>query len=41
VIAEIGTKLFEDFDHTLVKIRRIEGITSSETSLLLATRKAR
>ena len=41
VIAEIGTKSLEDFDHTLAKIRRIEGITSSETSLLLATRKAR
>ena len=40
VIAEIGTKSLEDFDHTLAKIR-IEGITSSETSLLLATRKAR
>ena len=41
VIAEIGTKSLEDFDHTLAKIRRIEGITSSETSLLLATLKAR
>ena len=40
VIAEIGTKSLEDFDHTLAKIR-IEGITPSETSLLLATLKAR
>ena len=41
VIAEIGTKSLEDFDHTLAKMRRIERITSSKTSLLLAIRKAR
>jgi hypothetical protein len=40
-IAKTGTKSLEDFDSTLVKIRWIEGITSRETSLLLATRKAR
>ena len=41
VIAEIGTSTLEDFDSTLAKIRRMDGVTSSETSLLLSTRKAR
>ena len=41
VIAEIGTNSLEDFDSTLAKIRRMDGVTSSETSLLLSTRKAR
>ena len=41
VLAEIGTKSLADFDPTLAKMRRIERITSSETSLLLAIRKAR
>ena len=41
VIAEIGTKSLVDFDPTLAKMRRIERITSSKTSLLLAIRKAR
>ena len=41
VIAEIGTKSLADFDPTLAKMRRIERITSSKTSLLLAIRKAR
>lgn len=41
IIAEIGTNSLEDFDSTLAKIRRMDGVTSSETSLLLSTRKAR
>ena len=41
VIAEIDTNSLEDFDSTLAKIRRMDGVTSSETSLLLSTRKAR
>ena len=41
VIAEIGTNSLENFDSTLAKIRRMDGVTSSETSLLLSTRKAR
>ena len=41
VIAEIGTSSLEDFDNTLSKIRRLDGVSSSETSLLLSTRKAR
>jgi DNA-binding Lrp family transcriptional regulator len=41
VIAEIGANSLEDFDSTLAKIRRMDGVTSSETSLLLSTRKAR
>ena len=40
-IVKNGTKSLEDFDSTLAKIRRTEGMTSSTTSLLLATRKAR
>ena len=41
VIAEIGIISLEDFDSTLAKIRRMDGVRSSETSLLLSTRKAR
>ena len=41
IIAEIGANSLEDFDSTLAKIRRMDGVTSSETSLLLSTRKAR
>jgi DNA-binding Lrp family transcriptional regulator len=41
VIAEIGTNSLEDFDSTLAQIRRMDGVTSSETSLLLSTLKAR
>lgn len=39
VIVEIGTQTLEEFDNVLFRVRRLEGITSSETSLLLATRK--
>lgn len=40
VIVEIGTDTLERFDAVLFAIRRLEGITSSETSLLLSTRKS-
>lgn len=39
VIVEIGTQTLEEFDAVLFRVRRLEGVTSSETSLLLATRK--
>ena len=38
LIAEIGTATLEDFDATLTEIRRLDGVTRSETSLLLTTR---
>lgn len=40
VIAEIGTQTLESFDAVLSKIRRLDGVATSETSLLLATRKS-
>lgn len=39
LIAEVGTETLEDFDRVLTEIRRQEGITTSETSLLLSTRR--
>lgn len=40
LIAEIGTETLEAFDRILFEIRRLDGVTSSETNLLLSTRKA-
>ncbi|MEP1963005.1 Lrp/AsnC family transcriptional regulator [Tateyamaria sp.] len=40
VIAEIGTETLETFDEVLFAIRRLDGVTSSETSLLLSARKS-
>ncbi|WP_425039687.1 Lrp/AsnC family transcriptional regulator [Primorskyibacter sp. S187A] len=40
VIAEIGTQTLEAFDDVLFRIRRLDGVTTSETSLLLSTRKS-
>ena len=40
VIAEIGTETLEDFDEVLARIRRFDGVATSETSLLLSTRKS-
>jgi DNA-binding Lrp family transcriptional regulator len=40
VIVELGTETLEDLDAALSKIRRFDGVQTSETSLLLATRKA-
>lgn len=39
LIVEIGTETLTDFDRVLFEIRRIDGVESSETSLLLNTRK--
>ncbi len=40
MIAEIGTEDLEALDAVLARIRRIPGVIRSETSLLLATRRA-
>ncbi len=40
VIVELGTTTLEDLDHVLGHIRRFDGVASSETSLLLSTRKS-
>lgn len=39
VIVEIGTDTLKNFDQVLFQVRRLEGVTASETSLLLSTRK--
>ncbi|MFD0858220.1 Lrp/AsnC family transcriptional regulator [Roseovarius aquimarinus] len=40
IIVEIGAPTLEEFDRVLTQIRRIDGVVSSETSLLLSTRKS-
>ncbi len=40
LIVEIGTQTLEDLDQVLAVIRRFEGISVSETNLLLATHKS-
>ena len=40
VIVEIGTDTLERFDAVLFGIRRLDGVMSSEASLLLSTRKS-
>lgn len=39
LIVEIGAETLQDFDEALFAIRRIDGITRSETNLLLSTRR--
>ena len=39
LIVEIGVTTLEVFDEVLNRIRRIEGVAASETSLLLSTKK--
>ncbi|EBA10866.1 transcriptional regulator, AsnC family protein [Roseobacter sp. CCS2] len=39
LIAEIGTDTLEHFDQVLFAIRRLDGVTRSETNLLLSTRR--
>ncbi len=39
LIAEVGAATLEEFDEILFAIRRLEGVTRSETSLLLSTRR--
>lgn len=40
LIVEIGAVTLEDLDRVLAVIRRLDGISVSETNLLLATRKS-
>lgn len=40
VIVELGTETLEALDAALTKIRRFDGVSTSETNLLLATRKS-
>lgn len=40
VIADIGTETLEALDAVLARIRLLDGVATSETSLLLATRKS-
>ena len=39
LIVEIGTETLEAFDQVLFAIRRLDGVTRSETNLLLSTRR--
>ena len=39
IIVEVGTDTLEAFDDVLFNVRRLDGVTASETSLLLSTRK--
>lgn len=39
LIAEVGTDNLEGFDHALSRIRLLEGVSRSETSLLLTTKR--
>lgn len=39
LIAELGTETLEALDNALTKIRKFDGVATSETSLLLATKK--
>lgn len=40
VIAELGAESLEALDEVLARIRRLDGVATSETSLLLSTRKS-
>lgn len=40
LIVELGTQTLADLDEVLFRIRALDGITTSETNLLLGTRKA-
>jgi DNA-binding Lrp family transcriptional regulator len=40
LVIELATDSLEGFSHTLDEIRKVEGIASTETSLLLATLKS-
>lgn len=39
LILELGTDTLAELDEVLARIRRLEGVSTSETNLLLATRK--
>lgn len=40
LIAEISARTLEEFDAVLFRIRGFEGVTASETNLMLSTRRA-
>jgi len=40
LIVELGTATLDDLDGVLFRIRRMDGVTRSETSLLLSTQRA-
>ncbi len=40
LIAELATQTLADLDDVIVKIRSLEGVTTSETNLFLSTRRA-
>lgn len=40
LIAELGTQTLAELDEVLLRIRNMEGVITSETNLLLTTRKA-
>ncbi len=40
LIAEIGARTLEEFDAVLFRIRGFDGVTASETSMMLTTRRA-
>ena len=40
LIVELGTGTLEDLDTALARIRNLDGVATSETSLLLATKRA-
>ena len=40
LILELGTETLEELDQALAKIRMFEGVQTSETNLLLNTRKS-
>ncbi|HBS50914.1 MAG TPA: AsnC family transcriptional regulator [Rhodobacteraceae bacterium] len=40
LIVELGTETLEDLDAALARIRKMDGVSTSETSLLLSTQKA-
>lgn len=40
LIVELGTETLEDLDRALGRIRMLEGVSTSETSLLLSTSKS-
>ncbi len=39
IVAEIGTETLAELDEVIARIRRIEGVTTSETNLLLSTHR--
>ena len=39
IVAELRAASLQEFDHVLSRIRQIDGIASTETSLLLSTHK--